>query len=185
MYSIIQIIETIHTAGVVHRDLKPHNFMLKNAELYLIDFGMATFYVDENSNHIAEPPPKTHLLGTLKYISYHVHCGCEYTRRDDLLSLGYLYMFICGVLFWEDMRFGTTTPEIYPETHILHPKNKTMKTYKHLDRIEECFQQNHMSQPEIREYLRYVYGLGFDETPDYNRILCAIYPALASSFSKT
>ena len=181
MYSIIQIIQTIHNAGVVHRDLKPQNFMVKNAELYLIDFGMSTFYVDENSNHIAEPPPKTHLLGTLKYISYHVHCGCEYTRRDDLISLGYLYMFLCGVLFWEDVQFDNTTPEIYPETHLLYPKNKIMKAYKHLDRIDDCFHKNEIHQPEIREYLRYVYGLRFSETPDYTRLLSTIYHSIGSA----
>jgi serine/threonine protein kinase len=181
VYSIIQIIQTIHTAGVVHRDLKPHNFMLRNAELFLIDFGMATFYVDENREHIAETPAKTHLLGTLKYISYHIHCGSPYTRRDDLISIGYIYMFICGFLYWDRTLFSedmNSTPEMLPETHILYSKNQCMKTLKKLDRIKAFFEEHCLEEPSIVEYIRYSYGLGFAETPNYEHLLATIANAI-------
>ena len=184
LYSIIQIIQTIHTAGVVHRDLKPHNFMLRDSELFLIDFGMATFYVDENRQHIPETPTKTHLLGTLKYISYYVHCGSPYTRRDDLISIGYLYLFIHGILYWDRMLFSeemNSTPEMLPETHIRHPKNQCMKSLKQLDRIMAFMKDNQIREPEIAEYLRYVYGLAFAETPNYERLLATIAQAIPAS----
>jgi serine/threonine protein kinase len=108
MRSILRILESIHATGVVHRDIKPHNFMIKNRELILIDFGMATFYVDQNSRHIKEPEiPKEHLLGTPKYISINVHCGKEYTRRDDLISTGYLYLFLRHWFFWDTVIIPT------------------------------------------------------------------------------
>ena len=183
MYSIIQIIQTIHDAGVIHRDLKPHNFMIRNAELYLIDFGMATFYVDENHKHISAEEPKAHLLGTLKYISYHIHCGSQSTRRDDLISIGYIYMFVCGIMYWEQTLFAPemSTPELYPETHILHPKNQCIKQHKRLDRINAFFDQNQIVEPEIAKYIQYVYGLAFAETPNYEYVLSMIAEAIARS----
>jgi casein kinase 1 len=106
--SIIRILENVHSSGVVHRDIKPHNFMVKNRELVLIDFGMATFYVDQNLQHITEPETlKQHLLGTQKYISINIHYGKEYTRRDDLISVGYLYLFLCNWLFWDRVYIST------------------------------------------------------------------------------
>ena len=50
--SAISILSHIHDKYVVHRDIKPANFMIHNDELVLIDFGLATFYVDSNEKHI-------------------------------------------------------------------------------------------------------------------------------------
>jgi casein kinase 1 len=170
MRTILNILENIHGAGIVHRDIKPHNFMIKNQELFLIDFGMATFYVDEKFVHIKEQEQeKEHLMGTRKYISYHVHSGKEYSRRDDLISAGYLYLFLQNQLFW-DRTFIVNENEtkLYPETHILHPRNQCLKLAKELSNIEKCLTMNYTIQPDpIYTYLQYVYQLDFIETPNY------------------
>lgn len=181
MRSILRILENIHATGVVHRDIKPHNFMIKNRELVLIDFGMATFYVDQNSRHIKEPEiPKEHLLGTPKYISINVHCGKEYTRRDDLISTGYLYLFLRHWFFWDTVIIPTDIVEQntiriqdqYPETHISHPKNNAFRMAKELSNIEKCLMdytdKNDTTRRMILTYLHYVYALGFDEIPNYD-----------------
>ena len=36
----IGVLESIHKCRIVHRDIKPHNFMIKDGDLYLIDFGL-------------------------------------------------------------------------------------------------------------------------------------------------
>jgi serine/threonine protein kinase len=179
MRRIIRILENIHSVGVVHRDIKPHNFMIKNRELILIDFGMATFYVDTNNRHIPEPDtPKQHLLGTQKYISINIHYGKEYTRRDDLISAGYLYLFLSNWLFWDrvyipaDIGLQNTISikEQYPDTHISHPKNNCLKMAKELSNIEKCLAEitdNNTCRP-ILEYIRYTYGLGFNQNPNYD-----------------
>ena len=183
--SIIRIVENIHASGVVHRDIKPHNFMVKNRELVLIDFGMATFYVDQNNRHIPElETPKQHLLGTQKYISINIHYGKEYTRRDDLISVGYVYLFLCNWLFWDRVYISTDVimenticiNDQYPETHISHPKNICFKMSKELSNIEKCLSEitDDNSHLPILEYLRYVYALGFNQTPNYD---CSIYGA--------
>jgi serine/threonine protein kinase len=95
MRSAISILNHIHDKYVVHRDIKPANFMIHNNELVLIDFGLASFYVDSNEKHILPAVvKKQHIIGTPKYASWNVHCGEEYSRRDDLLSVVYIGLFL-------------------------------------------------------------------------------------------
>ena len=95
MSMILGILEQIHKHYVIHRDIKPQNIMMKDGELYIIDFGFATFYLDENNEHmLPNEMPKEFLLGTPKYMSYYIHEGMNPSRRDDLISLGYLYINI-------------------------------------------------------------------------------------------
>jgi serine/threonine protein kinase len=187
MRSIIHILENIHASGVVHRDIKPHNFMVKNQELILIDFGMATFYVDTNNRHIIEPEiPKEHLLGTQKYISINIHYGKEYTRRDDLISAGYLYLFLRNWLFWDRVYIPANIvsqntiriKDLYTDTHISHPKNNCLKMAKELPNIEKCLAEitdNNNRRP-ILEYFRYTYGLSFNQNPNYKLLGRTTFP---------
>ena len=104
MMLLLEILENVHTQYVIHRDIKPQNIMMKNGELFLIDFGLSTFYVDENFKHVDSNHGKDYIIGTPKYISYNIHNGQEPSRRDDLISLGYLYLnIVFGDLPWSNM----------------------------------------------------------------------------------
>lgn len=177
--SVLHALKSIHESGVVHRDIKPQNIMITHNKAVLIDFGMATFYIDEHSQHTPElQPPKENLLGTLKYMSYYIHLGKPYSRRDDLLSLAYVYMWLMGMLYWSssDSPLSSDTPLVrYSETHILHPKNQYIKGQKELGRIREYFHTNLDSEDSRKTdelsllvaFVEYVYGLTFYETPRY------------------
>lgn len=85
MKQAISILESIHGKHVLHRDIKPHNFMVRGDDLFLIDFGLATFWI---SGEQGEPG----IVGTPKYTSYFLHKGDSFSRKDDLISLGYVFL---------------------------------------------------------------------------------------------
>jgi serine/threonine protein kinase len=97
----------IHTAGVIHRDLKPGNIMLRNDDsLALIDFGIS------HSTHVATAEPdgaRREIAGTPYYMSPEQACGAATDERTDLYALGViLYQMLTG----KKPYVGTTTDEI-------------------------------------------------------------------------
>jgi len=46
MYKFLQTLDRLHALGVIHRDLKPGNILVKScSEFYIIDFGISDFYL--------------------------------------------------------------------------------------------------------------------------------------------
>jgi len=166
MRTCIEILENIHNHYVIHRDIKPHNFMLKNRELYLIDFGFSTFYIDDDKNHIPLIGHQTEIIGTPKYISYHIHSGFEPSRRDDLISIGYIYLFLVnGRLEWDNIVFASNSR--ISEISVHHSKNFERKQLKSIENLKAKFSE---TLPRFVNYISYCYGLAYEETPKYDMI---------------
>jgi len=174
MVKMVDIISQIHSKYVLHRDLKPANFMIKSGELFLIDFGLATFYITNNESHIPNESTDT-LIGTPKYISIRIFEGNHYSRRDDLISLGYIYVSILlDDTPWEPENIPDQ--EMNPfltELNIAHPKNRIrynnrlLSTFlKYFPNVDESVNGN----GHILEFLEYVYGLEYQEIPRYDYI---------------
>ena len=169
MQTMIRIFKFIHSKFVIHRDIKPQNIMLKDGELYLIDFGFATFYVDENSAHIIDDGKRIHIIGTPKYVSYHIHSGSLPSRRDDLISLGYVYMYLCDrTLPWDTLMEPDSSYSEYEDTHILNHKNKQRMLLKQFEHIQPiCFVINN----QIENFMNYCYHIQYDDTPNYDALI--------------
>jgi len=174
MLVCIDILEIIHAQFVIHRDIKPQNFMISNEEIYLIDFGFATFYIDENEEHLPNIENQT-ITGTPKYISYNVQDGYSPSRRDDLISLGYLYMYLCcKELPWESLKI-LPMDNNYGENHILHPKNQQRKLLKSWENTGPiCMQINQ----KIYKFLNYCYELPYNGFPNYEGLKKLFSPNL-------
>lgn len=85
-------LKTLHGFGLIHRDIKPDNFMLNFAGdmLYLIDMGFCTKRTVRNEI----PTNAQNIIGTLNYVSVAVHFGHEPSYRDDLESCAYVLAYV-------------------------------------------------------------------------------------------
>ncbi len=84
---IARALQVVHEAGILHRDLKPPNLMLReNDTIVLIDFGLARSFGGGHSS------TRTGVLrGSPYYMSPEQALGEELDGRSDLYSLGVLF----------------------------------------------------------------------------------------------
>jgi serine/threonine protein kinase len=174
MIQCLNILESIHTHYVIHRDIKPQNFMILKGEIYIIDFGLATFFVDDKIEHIENPTTKSgNLVGSPKYASYNIHNGDASSRRDDLISLGYMYIYLYAKeLPWDICRKFAN--ETLPETSIYHEANELRKECKSWENLEPILVKINQ---KIYKFLNYCYQLKFNQTPNYHGLTQLFYTA--------
>jgi len=75
---MLSAIESVHSAGIIHRDVKPSNFVMgRTAEdkssVYLVDFGLAKEHLDLNTLLPIHPRGNTDFRGTIPYASINAH----------------------------------------------------------------------------------------------------------------
>ncbi|CBK21961.2 uncharacterized protein [Blastocystis hominis] len=151
-------IEFLHSKLFIHRDMKPDNFVIglgKKANIiHLIDFGLSKRYRNPITKaHIPYRENKS-LTGTPRYASLGNHLGMEQSRRDDLESLGYIFLyFLKGKLPWQGLR-AETKKEKY---------SKIMELKVQLSVADLC----EGYPDELKVYLEYCRALRFDDCPDY------------------
>ncbi|KAM0973643.1 hypothetical protein ACFX2C_016942 [Malus domestica] len=155
---MITRIEYVHSKGFLHRDIKPDNFLMglgrKANQVYVIDFGLAKRFRDQNTHrHIPYRENKS-LTGTARYASCNTHLGIDQSRRDDLESLGYVLLyFLRGSLPWQGLKAATK-------------KQKYDKICeKKLSTPIEVLCKSH--PVEFASYFHYCHSLTFDQRPDY------------------
>lgn len=112
MYQMVSLLQRLHAAGYVHRDLKPDNFLLGTdaKTLFLIDFGLSNKYVTaDGDNNTIHKPMQTErpFIGTTRYASLNTHKGISQSRRDDLESLIYIGVYMYrGRLPWTGLNIN-------------------------------------------------------------------------------
>ncbi|KAF7791214.1 hypothetical protein EIP86_002227 [Pleurotus ostreatoroseus] len=158
---MITRVQAIHEKSLIYRDIKPDNFLIgvpgtKNANLiHIIDFGMAKHYRDPKTKQHIPYRERKSLSGTARYMSINTHLGREQSRRDDLESLGHVFMyFLRGGLPWQGLRAATNKQK--------YEKIGEKKQSTPIEELCEGFPE------EFSIYMHYVRKLGFEETPDYD-----------------
>jgi casein kinase I homolog HRR25 len=155
--TIISHLEKIHRIGIIHRDIKPNNFMFgindETDDLYVMDFGLSKrWYM--NGNHIEYKTGRS-MIGTARYASINIHNGSEPSRRDDMESVGYMLVYLAkGSLPWQGLKKKTKDNPI----DNIGKKKMSVDLKTLCDGLPECFY----------EYINYTKNLQFTEKPDYD-----------------
>jgi serine/threonine protein kinase len=176
---LINIIRQIHSVFVIHCDIKPDNFMCYNdgnnglIKLVIIDFGMSRLFVDsqQTTKHLPNKISDS-LFGTPKYASYNIHLGHKYSRRDDLISIGYLLMTVFDIVLpWSALPVLQNDDQSQRLlSHCDHPHNLYRRDLKMYDILVEYLRKMDFADILI-PYFTDVYALKYDEPPAYSSLV--------------
>src|SRR5579859_6235593 len=115
-----------HAHGVIHRDLKPGNFLLSSdGRLVLADFGIARMIQDSDSTFRAALTGTGMLLGTPDYMSPEMLNDEPIDHRTDIYALGIvLFQMLSGqVPFKGNTPFAVATKHLQEPPPSLHQMN--------------------------------------------------------------
>ena len=152
-------IEYIHSRKIMHRDIKPDNFVMglgkKSHIVYILDFGLSKkYWSSSRKRHIPFCKGKK-LTGTARYASINALSGYEQSRRDDLESIGYIIMyFVRGSLPWQGLKINSKEDR--------YKKIRDKKRETSSKALCSGFPQ------ELELFVKYTRNLHFMEVPDYN-----------------
>jgi len=150
-------IEFLHSRHLIHRDIKPDNFLMgrydKKSIVYICDFGLCKKFRDHDGKHIPFKDGKS-LTGTARYASIYSHLGYEQSRRDDLESLAYsLIYFSKGVLPWMGIKAQNKTEK--------YKKIFEKKIYSTISQLCDKLPK------EFIDFMKYIKELAFEDKPNY------------------
>jgi serine/threonine-protein kinase len=134
-------LEHAHAAGLVHRDIKPQNLLLRaDGAVKIADFGIARAAETTRLTQIGS------VLGTAAYLSPEQALGEEVTASADIYSLGcVLYELLTG-----------RTPHVFETLPELVVKHR-----------EEAIQPLRELRPDVSEHLEAVVMRTLARNPDY------------------
>ena len=154
---ILDRLEWIHSKDIVYRDIKPENFLLGIDDpnvLYIIDFGLCKKYRSSKTGKHILPKISHKFNGNFQFASINVTKGKEYSRRDDLISLGYMLIFLLKKeLPWDNI-VGKLNASKYFELIYLKESNGCGKLFRNVP-------------DELIEYFKYSKNLKFEQEPNY------------------
>jgi serine/threonine protein kinase len=199
MKKCLNILQHIHSHFVVHQKIEPDNFKIQAGEIYLYDFENAQLYIDEEQGHhnTMNQILNEHIFGNPQFCSYFHHCGYSGSRRDDFVSIGYIYLWLhCGELPWMTTTVENAESSIFAtlkRNHIQHPANLVRRLNKQWNYVE-AFGKKMMEKKTTLEnqksgggennnigiltalkFLKYAYSLQYDQNPNYDWILALFH----------
>jgi DNA-binding beta-propeller fold protein YncE/predicted Ser/Thr protein kinase len=103
---VAEALDAAHAAGIVHRDVKPHNILVEGERAYLSDFGLAKAYAETGSGSGAS------IVGTVEYMAPEQWRGERVGPEADVYALGcVLYEALTAIVPYA-RKEADTEPEI-------------------------------------------------------------------------
>ncbi|CAO3616413.1 unnamed protein product [Cunninghamella blakesleeana] len=141
-----------------------------NPKLYLVDFGLATYWRNLNTKqpYPENKKPIRNKTGTARYASIHIHQGKTPSRRDDMESLGYLLVDLAngGSLPWNGIQ-----------------ARSCKVGWEKIRKIKEEIKTNDLCTGLPREFISFVdytKQLQFSDQPNYDYLRQLLKKALYS-----
>ena len=105
---VIERLEYIHSKSLIHRDVKPGNFLIGREDpyiIYLIDFGLTKKYRSARTGKHVKYKVTKYYNGTFMFGSVNSLKGIEVSRRDDLECAAYMFIYLMkGTLPWASVK---------------------------------------------------------------------------------
>lgn len=133
--TIVSTVSNVHSMGILHRDLSPHNILLHNGNIYISDFG-----IGKNTDKLhSHQTIHTHGIGTPSYVAPEQLTGLSNaTAASDVYSLGKCINFIFN-----------KNPENHE--HLLKP----ITSFSTLNDSKERFEDAIILEKQIQERLNF------------------------------
>ena len=172
---ILDRLEFIHNKNIIHRDIKPDNFVIglenKSHIIYVLDFGLSKKFRSSRTHQHIKYTVNKKLTGTARYASINALKGCEQSRRDDLEAIGYVLMyFLRGSLPWQGLQIQKGEDRY---KKILQKKKATTA-----EELCKGFPK------EFVDYINYTRNLEFEADPDYKYLRNLLVTVLEKENSK-
>jgi len=170
--SVMHRIESLHKLGFIHRDIKPGNILVENCKAFrkisLIDFGLAKRYVGPKGMH-NKPAISDTFAGSVKFASINAHNGFELSRRDDLISLFYVLVWLSTEnLPWIKISCLGGSPKSESKLLATKQSNNLLKLSYGLPKYFKLFAEE-ISQLEFEDKPDYELYRSFFKDPDNQR----------------
>lgn len=182
---LLEQIKLIHESGFTFNDIKLDNILVgypktfENHKDYqhkirMIDFGLAQKYMDAEGNHI--PAIRERFFqGNLIFASKHCFNLVTHSRRDDLISLSYLLLYLID----GDLAFLSKDGDSAgaPEDNSFNQDE-----FKRIKKLKNRLTPQMLCQsPEaltLLPFLEEVFSYEFDQTPNYFKLASILLQSL-------
>jgi len=166
---MLDTVQFIHERYFVHRDLKPDNFAvgLPGSEheeiIFSLDFGLAKRWKNFKTREL-RPFIKRYkgLVGTELFASRAAHDGWEQGRKDDLECLGYIFLYLLGMLPWSQKLIYERNPNLERNANAYFDELHNLKRNLPLEKYGKNIPK------EFIKYLEYVRNLDYAMEPNYD-----------------
>ena len=158
-YQLLERVQHMHERNYIHRDIKPDNIMMglgqESNTVHLIDFGLTRLVINPKTGQHIPFIGRKNLIGTCRYVSVNSHKGFELSRRDDLITLGYVMInLIKGNLPWQNIRIS-----------------KNSARYSKVGKFKEDYPIEKLCEGcpvQFQIYMHYVTCMQFEEAPNFD-----------------